>query len=169
MWNLAEAERRKREEAERKAKLDEIAEKQRQRELELEEKERKRREEVLGKPKVVPAGPLTVSAEADGAAAPAAPAAAAAAAAAAPAASSNKYVPKFKRTAMDGAGQVAPPESERRGVNTGRSDDRAPERWGGSRPDERAPDRWRDDRDRRPAFGGSRPGTWSSSRSRGER
>nr|GMD03867.1 eukaryotic translation initiation factor 3 subunit A-like [Ipomoea batatas]GME13694.1 eukaryotic translation initiation factor 3 subunit A-like [Ipomoea batatas] len=166
-----ELERRKREEAEHKAKLDEIAEKQRQRELELEEKERKRREEVLGKPKVVPAAgptPLTVShpAEAGATAGPTSPAPAAATPAA-----STKYVPKFKRMAMEGAGQAPPPESERRGVNSGRSDDRASsERWGGSRPDDRAPDRWRDgDRDRRPAFGGSKPGTWSASRSRGER
>ena len=46
---LVEAERKKREEAERKAWLDELAEKQRQREKELEEKERIRKEALLGR------------------------------------------------------------------------------------------------------------------------
>ena len=135
-----EAERRKKEEAERLAKLAEIAEKQRQRERELEEKERQRREALLGRstepasrPSEPPAHPLE-------------PGSAAPAAAAAPA--PGKYVPKFRRE-KDGTG-APPPE---------------PDRWtnSSSRPDG---DRWRSD-DRRPAFGsggGRSSSTWSSSR-----
>ena len=47
--HYADAKRRKREAAERRAKLDEIAEKQRQRERELDERERLRKEAILGK------------------------------------------------------------------------------------------------------------------------
>lgn len=111
-------ERRKKEEAERKAKLDEIAEKQRQRERELEEKERRRKEELLGKSFSVPTRAIADD--------PAARAVEAAPAAAAAAPSTGKYVPKFKRMAAEGA--VPPPETDK---------------W--SRPDDRA-DRWRDDR-----------------------
>ena len=144
---FAEAERRKKEEAERKAKLDEIAEKQRQRERELEEKERLRKESLFGsarsgdapaRPDVAPSSqPLE-----PGTAAPAA--AAAAAAATSPA----KYVPKFRRTEASNP-DAPPPDSGR---------------WGGSRPDNRPsrPDSWRND-DSRSAFGSSRP-SWSSSR-----
>lgn len=146
--NFAEAERRKKEEAERKAKLDEIAEKQRQRERELEEKERLRKESLFGggrssdapaRPDFPPASRLLDSGTA-------APAAAAAAAAAAP--SPAKYVPRFRRS--EGSTATAPPPES--------------DRWGSSRPDNRPsqPDSWRSD-DRRPAFGISRS-SWSSSR-----
>lgn len=157
-------ERRKKEEAERKAKLDEIAERQRQRELELEEKDRKRKEELLGKSTALPARPTEPLSRPPETGATA-PAAAAAAAASAP----TKYVPKFKRGGMaEGAPQAPPPETDKWGGN--RQDDRPSDRWG-SRP---ADDRWRDrddrDRERRPFGAGSRPGgTWSSSRTRGER
>lgn len=142
----AEAERRRKEEAERKAKLDEIAEKQRQRERELEEKEKLRREALLGRSTAAAEIPSTHLVEP-------APAAlsAPAAAAAAPAPTAARYVPKFRRQNAEGPGQAPPPE---------------PDRWGSSRQDDRpsqAPsDRWRND-DRRPAFGGSRS-SWSSSR-----
>lgn len=153
-------ERRKKEEAERKAKLDEIAERQRQRELELEEKERKRKEELLGKSTALPARPTEPLSRPPETGATA-PAAAAAAAAPAP----NKYVPRFKRGVVEGAPQAPPAETDKWGSN--RQDDRPADKWG-SRP---ADDRWRDDRDRerRPFGAGSRPGSWSSSRSRGER
>lgn len=147
-FQTPEAERRKKEEAERLAKLEEIAEKQRQRERELEEKERQRREALLGrsaeppfKPSVPPARPLE--------SAPAAPAAAAASAAPTP----GKYVPKFRRERSDttGAAAAAPPETDR---------------WGNSsRPDG---DRWTRTDDHKSSFGsgaGSRSSsTWSSSR-----
>ncbi|AQK90680.1 Eukaryotic translation initiation factor 3 subunit A [Zea mays] len=74
-----EEERRKREEAERKANLDAIAEKQRLREIELEEKAKANREKLL-----------------KGSEAGAAP-------------SSNKYIPKFKRQDGLPARQDAPP------------------------------------------------------------
>lgn len=148
-YNFAEAERQKKEEAERKAKLDEIAEKQRQRERELEEKERKWREEVLGKTTAVSPRPVEIPSAAN----PSEPAPAPAAAAAAAAPSGGKYVPKFKRMQSDGASQ-APPETDRWG--------------GGNKIDDRPPsDRWRGE-DRRPAYGGGASrSTWSSSRSRG--
>lgn len=140
----AEAERRRKEEAERRAKLDEIAEKQRQRERELEEKERLRREALLGKsteapPKAVelPSGGRPLESGA--------PAAAAAAVAPAP----GKYVPRFKR---EGPGLAAPAEPDR----WGKHDDRAAP----------AGDRWRGD-DRKSGFGGAtgqRSSTWSSTR-----
>jgi translation initiation factor 3 subunit A len=79
-WYIdAEEERRKREEAERKANLDAIAEKQRLREIELEEKAKANREKLL-----------------KGSEAGAAP-------------SSNKYIPKFKRQDGLPARQDAPP------------------------------------------------------------
>ncbi|KAL3814370.1 hypothetical protein ACJIZ3_015638 [Penstemon smallii] len=132
---LEEMERRKKEEAERKAKLDEIAEKQRQREKELEEKERQWKEEVLGRAAAVPSRTTEPSALAH-------PVEAAPAPAAAP--TGGKYVPKFKRSAAEGAGQ-APPDKWSSG---GRTDDRTPG------------DRWRD--------GSAAPrSTWSSSRTRG--
>lgn len=149
---FAEAERRRKEEAEHKAKLDEIAEKQRQRERELEEKEKKRKEEILGKTTAAapkPAEPAAV-------ARPLEPVPTAAAATAAP--TPGKYVPpsRLKRQQGEGAGQAPPPETDR---------------WvGGSRPDDRASpgnDRWR------PSFGGggsTSRSSWSSSRPhRGER
>ncbi|OIS97941.1 PREDICTED: eukaryotic translation initiation factor 3 subunit A-like [Nicotiana attenuata] len=139
-----EAEQRKREEAERKAKLDEIAEKQRQRERELDEKKRLEREEILRKSTPVlpkPAEPSIVGRPAEaGGSAPAA-----AAAAPAPA----KFVPRFRREKIDGAGQTPPPETDR---------------WGsGSRPDDRPSDRWRDER-KPPSFGGGSRTSWSGSR-----
>lgn len=143
---FAEAERRRKEEAEHKAKLDEIAEKQRQRERELEEKEKKRKEEILGKATAAaapkPAEPAAV-------ARPLEPVPTAAAATAAP--TPGKYVPpsRLKRQQGEGAGQAPPPETDR---------------WaGGNRPDDRASqpnDRWR------PSFGGggASRSSWSSSR-----
>lgn len=130
-------ERRKKEEAERKAKLDEIAEKQRQRERELEEKERQRREEILGR--TAAALPKTDTPTPR----PAEVAPTAGSAAAAPAASTGKYVPRFKRMAAEGGQATA-------------------DKWSsGSRMDDRPPpagDRWRDDR--KPV--GTR--TWQSAR-----
>jgi translation initiation factor 3 subunit A len=143
MWCFLtpEAERKKKEQLERQAKLDEILEKQRQREREIEEKaEREKREALLGRPAEPalrpyepPARPLESGA---------APAAAAAATAA-----PGKYVPKFRRGGADTT-RAPPPEADR---------------WGnsGSKPDG---DRW----DRNSSFGsggGSRSSsTWSSSR-----
>lgn len=53
--DLLDIERRKKEEAERKAKLDEIAQRQRQREKELHEKEQYWRDQVIGR--AVPPAP----------------------------------------------------------------------------------------------------------------
>lgn len=134
-------ERRKKEEAERKAKLDEIAEKQRQRERELEEKERQRREEILGRSAAAPA----IAAKSDISAGDAPPATAAAA----PTPAAGKFVPRFRRAAAEAGGQAPPP---------------ATDKWtSGSRPEAPAGDRWRDDR--RPAPpGGTGTRTWQSSR-----
>lgn len=165
LLNLSEAERRKKEEAERKAKLDEIAEKQRHREKELEEKEKQWKNEVLGRAAAVPpraepaAQPVEVAAGAP-ASAPAA-AAAAAAPAPAPAATAGKYVPRHKRVAAEAPAQP-PPEADRWSAGGSRADDRTPQTGGG--------DRWRDDR--RPAassLGAPRSSTWQSSRERGAR
>jgi len=137
----SEAERRKKEEAERLAKLAEIAEKQRQRERELEEKERQRREALLGR-SVEAAPPARQSEPVT------APAAAAAAAAAAP--NPGKYVPKFMRDRAERTGTAPPPETDRWGGNSS------------SRPDG---DRWRGGDDRRSSYvsgGGSRSSSsWS--------
>lgn len=156
---LPEAERQRKEQAERQAKLDEIAEKQRQRERELEEKERLRREALLGRPTegpLKPSQPPTSPHPLDtGSAAVPAPAAAAAAAAAP---SSGKYVPRFRR-GSESSGQAPPPESDRWGSSSSRQDDRMSQ----------AGDRWRSD-DRRSSGGSSFGGgggsrsTWSSSR-----
>lgn len=151
LLDCAEMERKKKEEAERKAKLDEIAEKQRQRERELEEKERQRREELLGRSNAVPARhtvPSTMAHPAE--AAPVAPASAAA--------SPAKYVPRFKRTSAEAGVPAPPPESDK--WTSGRSSDDQTSQQN---------DRWRDDR--RSAFGGGGGGggprsTWSS-RNRG--
>lgn len=143
-----EAERRKKEEAERKAKLDEIAERQRQREKELEEKERLRKESLLGRSLDMP---LQQVDHANGAR-PSEPVADAASAAA-PA--SGKYVPKFLRGRTEGPGVAPPPEPDR----WGRSDNRPPQ----------SSDRWRSD-DRKPSFSGTGGGSrssWSSSRRSG--
>ena len=163
----AEAERRRKEEAERRAKLDEIAEKQRQRELELEEKEKLRREAVLSRPTEMPARPsepLTGGRPLEPGSA--APAAAAAAAAPAP----GKYVPKFRRTERpESTGPIPPPESDRWGSRVASNPDPS-DRWGRNddRPPQPSSDRWRrDDRDRGSSFGsggGSRSSTWSSRR-----
>jgi translation initiation factor 3 subunit A len=153
---LAEAERQKKEQAERKAKLDEIAEKQRQRERELEEKERQRREALLGRSTVgslKPSEPLIAARPMESVSAvPVAVAAGAAGAGAGAAApSSGKYVPKFRRERTESSGKAPPPESDR---------------WGSSRQDDRPGDKWHSD-DRRSSggssFGGSRSAsTWSS-------
>lgn len=145
--NIAEAERRKKEEAERQAKLDEIAEKQRRRMLELEEKERREKEEILRRPMSVlpkPAEPPTLGRPTElGGTAPVP-------AAAAGAPSAGKYVPRHLRGKVDGAGQGPPPETDK---------------WGGgpgSKPDDRPS--WRDER-RPTSFGSSGSRTsWSSSR-----
>ena len=148
--NFVEAERRKREEAERKAKLDEIAEKQRQRERELEEKERLRKEMLFsgGKSGDASARPDVSPASRPQESRTASPAAAAAAAAA-PAA--GKYVPRFLRERTESSSPNAPPPES--------------DRWGSSRPDNRPsqPGSWRND-DRRPAAFGSSRSSWSSSR-----
>ena len=137
----AEAERRKKEEAEHQAKLDEIAEKQRQRERELEEKERQRREEVL---RGTPSTPLRPSEAIR-------PSKLVPVTTNSPT-SLGKYVPRHLRERMVGGGGGAqtPPSSE-------------PDRWG--RQDDRPSDRWR-----RSAFGSGGPSrsNWSTSR-RGER
>ena len=153
---LPEAERQRKEQAERQAKLDEIAEKQRQRERELEEKERLRREALLGRPTegpLKPSQPPTSPRPLDtGSAAVPAPAAAAAAP------SSGKYVPRFRR-GSESSGQAPTPESDRWGSSSSRQDDRMSQ----------AGDRWRSD-DRRSSGGSSFGGaggsrsTWSSSR-----
>nr|CAB3476507.1 unnamed protein product [Digitaria exilis] len=124
----AEEERRKREEAERKAKLDAIAEKQRQREKELEEKELKRRNEQHFR------GSETARAQeaAPVAQPPLDPAAAPAAAAAAAASAPGKYVPKFKlRGDSSSAGGSQRPDVR------AREDDRWGSREERSRPDVR--------------------------------
>jgi translation initiation factor 3 subunit A len=158
---FTEEERKKREEAEHKARLDAIAEKQRQRERELEEKERLRRESLLRSsvdpvPRTVP--PPAAAAETVTGAPAAAAAAAAPAPAPAPAPSSSKYVPKFRR----GGSDAAPPQRAAAAPETG-------DRW--SRPDDRPPvqsggDRWRGSR----AGGESRlpssASSWSASRNR---
>lgn len=116
MFN-AEAERLKKEEAEKRARLDRIAEIQRQREQEIEE--RRKASEGLARPELTGGSrPLE---------APPAPTAAPAAAAATP--TPGKYVPRFRRA----EGQAPPPEPDRWG--SGRQDDRAPppggDRWRG--------------------------------------
>lgn len=167
----AEAEKRKKEEAERQAKLDELAEKQRQREQELDEKERLRKEAILGRSSDGASKPFEppVRTSEPGSAAPAA-----AAAAAAP--TSGKYIPRHLRAKMEGAGvggQSAPPQSEERWAGGTRPEQWGPsrrtdgssqappeaDRWG--RPDDRSgppSDRWR------PGGGSRSSSTWSSSR-----
>lgn len=110
---LAEAERRRKEEAERQAKLDEIAEKQRQREQELEEKERLRRQQILVGEPAVRSSETPTPAKPQVEAVPVAPAAAAASAA--PAA--GKYVPRHLRGKVPSSGQAPPPV--RRGAGGG--------------------------------------------------
>lgn len=142
LFIFSEAERRIKEDAERKAKLDAIAERQRQREQELDEKARLQREALLNRatePVVRAFEPPSGARHPEPVAAAAAPAAAAA--------SSGKYVPRFRR---GGGESVAAPPPEA-------------DRWGSSRTEDRPPpagDRWRRDDSR---GGASRP-TWSSSR-----
>lgn len=175
----AEGERRKKEEAERKAKLDEIAERQRQRERELEEKERLRKEALLGRSSdgfSRPYEPPTRE-----------PVAAPAAAAAASGPTPGKYIPRHLRERTETTGQAPPPQPDRWGSGGRRSEafgqpagsvdaDRRggrrtdgfgsgsaaadSDRWGrgDSRPDDRpGGDRWR-------GSGGSSRPSWSSSR-----
>lgn len=159
-WCLfhAEDERRKKEEAERKAKLDEIAEKQRQRERELEEKERLRREALLGRSTEAFSNPSEPPAGTRPSEPPAAVAVTAANndGAAAPPPSTGKYVPRFLRLQkQEGSAQAPPPE---------------PDRWTSRQDSRRSPppgDRWRSGDDRRPTFGSGSRSTWSSSRPRG--
>ena len=166
MFNsYVEAEKRKKQEAEHKAKLDEIAEKQRQRERELEEKEKKRREELLKGTDAPPTRPAEPTA---------APAAAAAQPAAAPAQGSGKYVPKFKRQTAEVSASTQtppaadsdrwgnrgpPPADDHWGSNRG-GPSQKPDRWvpgsrGGDRPS--GGDAWRSGEERRSPFGSSRP------------
>ena len=103
----SEAERRRKEEAERKAKLDEIAEKQRQRERELEEKERLRKQQIL-------AGDAARPSETPDRPQPEAVQVVAPAAAAAPA--PGKYVPRHlreKTAEVPRSTQAPPAESDR--------------------------------------------------------
>ncbi|XP_039155159.1 eukaryotic translation initiation factor 3 subunit A-like isoform X2 [Eucalyptus grandis] len=117
-----EAERCHKEQAERKAKLDEIGEKQRQRERELEEKEKQWKETILGPSRPVEPPPASNPTVAAAAATPAAAAAAATAPAAAadtaPAAAATpnpfRYVPRFLRERTEGSGAAPPPKPERR-------------------------------------------------------
>lgn len=135
-WHLnsSEIEQRKKEDAERKAKLDEITEKQMQRELELEEKEKKRRDELLTKSSSMFSKTETSALTQPADAKPAVPVAVDAAP------STGRYVPRFRMAAEGGGGQTPP----------------TADKWStGSRMDERPrqqSDRWRDDR--RPSFGG---------------
>lgn len=122
-YDFEEAERRRKEEAELKAKQDEIYEKQKQREKELEEKKRQQIEEVLGRyPAAAPARPtenpvVSRTAEAGLASAP----------------TTGKYMPRFKRASRESAApppQPRPAETDRWGS---RADDRASQhtdRWG---------------------------------------
>ncbi|XP_026457362.1 eukaryotic translation initiation factor 3 subunit A-like isoform X3 [Papaver somniferum] len=126
-----EDEREKKEDLERKAKLDEIAEKQRQREAEAEERERKDREARFNRAPPVPA------AVSPGTTAPA------------PA----RYVPP--RRAASGAAAVTPPESDRRGLRQVDQRQPATDSWRTDRMDDRRPSAvsGRNDRtdDRRPS------------------
>lgn len=147
----AEAERQRKIEEERRAKLDEIAEKQRQRERELEEKERQRREALLGRSTDGPSRPSEPVGSRPSEPVATAPAAAAAATGAGAPPAAGKYVPRFRRPEV--SAQAPPAE---------------PDRWGSSRQDDRTSqpsDRWRSD-DRKPSFGagGGSKSTWSSSR-----
>ncbi|RWW11176.1 hypothetical protein GW17_00025233 [Ensete ventricosum] len=150
---------RKKEEAERRAKLDAIAERQRQREREAEEKERLRREALLRRPTEPlhrPTDPVSVPHPSEPVPVPAAAAAAAAATpAATPAPGPGKYVPRFLRERND-VPKAAPPETDR----WGRQDNRPPP----------SGDKWRGD-ERRSSFGAARTSSssssWSSSRPRG--
>ncbi|KAF2610473.1 hypothetical protein F2Q70_00009214 [Brassica cretica] len=159
-----QAEKRKKQEAEHKAKLDEIAEKQRQRERELEEKEKKRREELLKGTDAPPARPAE----------PTAAPAAAAPPAAAPAQASGKYVPRFKRQTAEVSAPAQtppaadsdrwgnrgpPPADDHWGSNRG-GPSQKPDRWvPGSRGSDRPSggDAWRSGEERRSPFGSSRP------------
>lgn len=147
----AEAERQRKIEEERRAKLDEIAEKQRQRERELEEKERQRREALLGRSTDGPSRPSEPVGSRPSEPVATAPAAAAAATGAGAPPAAGKYVPRFRRPEVS----AQAPSAE-------------PDRWGSSRQDDRTSqpsDRWRSD-DRKPSFGagGGSKSTWSSSR-----
>lgn len=158
MLDFVEMERRKKEEAERKAKLDEIAEKQRQRERELDEKEKRWREEVLGRT----AAPPVPSRTEPSAMAPPVEVSPVAAPAAAAAPAAGKYVPpKLRRSAAETPGQAPANDAAPGSAPRAETD-----KW--SRPDNRPSqfgERWRDDR--RPAYGGSGPrSTWQSSRER---
>ena len=109
----AEAERKKKEEAERIAKLDEIEAKKRQREQELEERERLRKEAILkGTPIDTPARPSEIPGPGTIVPLPAA----------APTAPGGKYVPKFRRS--EPSAQAPPPHTESDRWGTRKKDDR---------------------------------------------
>lgn len=114
---FAAAERRKKEEAEHRAKLDEIAEKQRRREQEVEEK---RTSKALARYSELPVVSRPLETPATPEVAPVAPAVAAPA--------PGKYVPRFRQAA-----QAPPPEPDRWG--SGRQNDQTPppvgDRWRG--------------------------------------
>lgn len=131
-FKYTEAERKKKEEAERRAKLDEIAAKQRQREQELEERERLRKEAILrGTPIDTPAKPSELPGPGSIAPAPAP------AVAAGSGSSGGKYVPRFRRSEPPAQAPAQPTESDR--WTTGKKDDRSVQ----------TSDKWR------PSFGSS--------------
>lgn len=136
---IIEAEKRKKEQAERKAKLDEIAEKQRQRELELEEKAKRMREEVLKGPIAPPPEPSVAPA--------------AAPPAVAPSSGSGKYVPKWKRQAAEVSGPSSPtptPPAAESDSWTNRGPPQNPDKWtsGSSSSRPSGGDTWRSSRPR---------------------
>lgn len=154
--DLAEEERRKKREADQKAKLDAMAEKQRQRERELEEKERVRREalrrpvESLPRPadpaSAQPSEPIPVAAA--GAAVPTAAAAA----------STSKYIPRYLRERSEAQRGPPPPEPERRGFGTRAAPSDSERR--GSRQDDRPAqsDDWRSSKTS--SSSSTRPSLW---------
>ncbi|GJN37643.1 hypothetical protein PR202_gb26619 [Eleusine coracana subsp. coracana] len=171
-------ERKKREEAERKAKLDAIAAKQQQRERELEEKARQMREAALRGTEPAQA---TSAAPTPPAREPAAAPAAAAAAATAALPTSGKFVPRWKRGGDSGSGSAGggslrpsgPPEHDRWGPREDRPrPDVRPLRQDGppawqdappARQDAPATDRWRPG-SRLPSSSSSSSSTWGRSR-----
>lgn len=101
-YDFEEAERRRKEEAELKAKQDEIYEKQKQGEKQLEEKKRQQIEEVLGRSPAAAAAPARPTEN------PVVSRAAEAGLASSP--TTGKYVPRFKRASRESA---APPPQPR--------------------------------------------------------
>ncbi|KMZ75452.1 putative Eukaryotic translation initiation factor 3 subunit [Zostera marina] len=143
---LEEAERKKKEDAEKKIRLDEIAEKQRRREEELEQKERLRRESLgrITEPAPRPIEPVSAVSR------PSEPITTSAASA------TNKYVPKFRRTAAAPAASPAASTPQTEKWNSRPSNDRPP-----------SGDKWKPDDRKGTAFGDrssrlSTSSTWTS-------